>query len=167
MKIENIEYTIPTTEISLGEEKTEVKHYLPTKDKSDLLNAIKEWCFELNLTDQPKMDALLNVLIVLNYTDIEFESRDPLDLLELYDYLEINDYIAIIIEAIPEIEYEALIGYYRSTVDDFNKFKMSGTALFANIQEFGPALMEKIGEMSKEVDVDAIKLVADISSKFN
>ena len=44
---------------------------------------------------------------------------------------------------------------------------MSGTALFANIQEFGPALMEKIGEMSKEVDVDAIKLVADISSKFN
>lgn len=167
MNLNNIEFKIPTTEILLGKEKVLVKQYLPAKEKSDLLEAIKDWCFQEQIIDQPKIDALFNVLIVLNYTDIEFESRETYDLIDLYDYLEINDYISAVIGAIPEIEYNALIGYYESTVNDFNKFKISALATFANIIEFGPVLMEKIGEMSKEIDIDAIKLVADISAKLS
>ena len=167
MKIENIELKIPTTEILLGTEKVLVKQYLAVQDKSNLLEALKEWCFQEELIDQPKIDALFNALIVLNYTDIQFDSREVEDILDLYDYLEANNYIALVLDGIPEIEYNALIGYYESTVSDFNKFKTSALALYQSLVETGPALMEKIGEMSKDVDVDAIKLVADISAKLN
>ena len=167
MKIKNIEIKIPMKEILLGTEKVLVKQYLPTKEKSDILDAIKEFCFQEELIDQPKIDALFNAFVVLNYTDIEFDSREVSDLLNFYDYMEVNNYILPIIDAIPEIEYNALIGYYGSTIDDFNKFKVSALAAFASVVKFGPELMEKIGELSKEIDMDAIKLVAEISEKMN
>ena len=167
MKIENIDLKIPTVEILLGTEKVLVKQYLPTYDKSNLLGALKEWCFQEELIDQPKIDALFNILIVLNYTDIQFDSREVDDLLDFYDYIEVNNYMSIVLDAIPEIEYNALIGYYESTVNDFNKFKVSALSLFRSLVDVGPVLMEKIGEMSKEIDTDAIQLIADISKKFD
>ena len=167
MKIENIDLKIPTVEILLGTEKVLVKQYLRTYDKSNLLGALKEWCFQEELIDQPKIDALFNTLIVLNYTDIQFDSREVDDLLDFYDYIEVNNYMSIVLDAIPEIEYNALIGYYESTVNDFNKFKVSALSLFRSLVDVGPVLMEKIGEMSKEIDTDAIQLIADISKKFD
>lgn len=167
MKLTNIEFKIPTKEILLGSEKVLVKQYLPAKEKSDILDAIKEFCFQEEIIDQPKIDALFNAFVVLNYTNIEFDSREVSELLSFYDYMEVNNYILPIIDVIPEIEYNALIGYYGSTIDDFNKFKISALATFANVVKFGPVLMEKIGEISKEIDVDAIKLIADISAKMN
>ena len=167
MKIENIDLKIPTVEILLGTEKVLVKQYLRTYDKSNLLGALKEWCFQEELIDQPKIDALFNILIVLNYTDIQFDSREVDDLLDFYDYIEVNNYMSIVLDAIPEIEYNALIGYYESTVNDFNKFKVSALSLFRSLVDVGPVLMEKIGEMSKEIDTDAIQLIADISKKFD
>lgn len=167
MKIENIELVIPKKEIKLGDEKVQVKQYLPTKGKSDIMIAIKEFCFDTQILDQAKVDAVLNGLIILNYTDIEFEFEETRELVEFYDYLEINDYIVKIIEAIPEIEYNALIGYYKNTISDFNKIKVSPLATLMQAIEVVPELMEKISEISKEIDLEAIKVVADISSKMN
>ena len=167
MKLENVEVKIPEKEIVLGTEKVKVKQYLPAREKSDMLLAVHEFCFNTQLLDQPKTDAIFNSLIVLNYTDIEYESRDEDDLLLLYDYLEINDYVAKVIDAIPEIEYNALIGYYRSTINDFNKFKVSSIAAFAQVVELVPELMEKVSEISKEIDLEAIKTVTGIYSKMN
>lgn len=167
MKIENIKLDIKEKEIMLGKDKILVKQYLQVKDKSDIMNAIKDYCFIDNLIDQPKMDALFNTFIVLNYTNIKFEFKSVYDLLDFYDYMETNNYIHPIIGAIPEIEYNALIGYYENTVSDFNKFKTSTVAAIMTAVEYGPELMEKIGELSKEIDMDAIKLVAEISEKMN
>ncbi len=167
MIITNTDFEIKKEEVLLGEEKVLVKQYLPTRGKSDLIEAIQEFCFGEHIIDQPKMDALFNAFIVLNYSDIEFKWDEVEEVLEFYDYLESQNYITLIIDAIPEIEYNALIGYYEDTVNDFNRYKVSSTAMFMSLVEFGPALMEKIGEMSKEIDLDAIKLVADISSKMN
>lgn len=167
MKLENIKYEVPTVKVIIEGKAVLVKEYLPTKDKSNMLEAIKEYCFNESILDQPKIDAIFNVLIVLNYTDIEFEFKNEYELLDFYDYMEINNYIIPIINSIPEIEYNALLGYYKSTVSDFDKFKTSGVALFANLVEQGPALMEKIGEVSKEIDIEALTTLAKISGEIN
>lgn len=167
MKIENLVIEIPVVQVQLGKQEVLVKQYLATKEKSNILEAIKEYSFNETILDFPKMDALFNALIVLNYTSIEFEFDNQYDLLELYDYLEINGYIAKIIEAIPEIEYNALLGYYRSSVSDFDKFKVSGVALLNNLVEQGPALMEKISEVSKEIDIGALKTLVQISQEIS
>ena len=167
MKLENIKYEVPTVKVIIEGKAVLVKEYLPTKDKSNMLEAIKEYCFNESILDQPKIDAIFNALIVLNYTDIEFEFKNEYELLDFYDYMEINNYIIPIINSIPEIEYNALLGYYKSTVSDFDKFKTSGVALFANLVEQGPALMEKIGEVSKEIDIEALTTLAKISGEIN
>ena len=164
MKIENIEVRIPEKEILLGTEKTKVKQYLTARAKSDLLKAVQEFCFNEQILDQPKIDAVFNSLMVLNYTDIEYNFEDEHDLLLFYDYLEVNDYVVKVIESIPEIEYNALIGYYRNTINDFDKFKVSTLAVLAQVIEVVPELMEKISEISKEIDLEAIKTVVDIYS---
>lgn len=167
MIIKNIDFEIPMEEIIINKETVLIKQYLPVKEKGDILEAIKEFCFSDDIINQPRMDALFNVFIVLNYSNIQFEWDDVEELLNFYDYLEINNYITPIIDAIPEIEYNALIGYYESTINDFNKYKVSTLAAIFSFAEFAPALMEKIGEISKEIDLDAIKLVADISQKMD
>lgn len=168
MKIDLIkELKIPEKEIELGKEKVKVKQYLPAEDKSNILSAIEEICFRDGLIDQAKIDALLNVFIMLNYTNIEFESRDEEELLRFYDYMEINNYTASIINAIPKIEYDALIGYYENTINDFNRYKNSSMAAISSVLSNLPVLMEKISEISKEIDLDAIAMVSNIANTFN
>ena len=167
MEITNIDLNIKEEVVMLGDKKVLVKQYLETDKKSEIFKALGDLCFGEQILDQPKIDALFNTFIILNYTNIEFDSRDVYELLQFYDYMESNNYTSLIIQAIPEIEYNALIGYYKSTISDFNRFKVSTLATFANIVEHGPELMEKISELSKEIDIDAIKLVADISGKMS
>lgn len=163
MIIKDIKYTDPIKEITLNGETVKVKQYLSTVDKSNMLQAVKEYCFNEQLIDQPKKDAILNALIVLNYTDIKFEYENEYELLEFYDYMEVNNYMVPIINSIPEIEYTALIGYYTSTVNDFDKFKTSSVAFLGSLAELGPALMEEIGEISKEIDVEALRTLVAVS----
>lgn len=167
MKITNTDLNIEEEVVMLGDEKVLVKQYLETDKKSKIYKALGDLCFGEQILDQPKIDALFNTFIILNYTDIEFGSRDVYELLKFYDYMESNNYTSLIMQAIPEIEYNALIGYYKSTVSDFDRFKVSTLATFANIVEHGPELMEKISELSKEIDMDAIKTVANISAKMS
>lgn len=167
MKIENIDLEIEKKEIVLGKNKITVKQYLKTQAKSDIIDVIKEHCLQKNIIDQPRIDAVFNALLVLNYTNIEFEFKSVFDLIGFYDYMETNGYVELVIKAIPEIEYNALIGYYKNTISDFNKFKGSAVAAIMAAVEHGPELMEKIGELSKDIDKDAIKLVAEISEKMS
>ena len=167
MKITNTDLNIEEEVVMLGDEKVLVKQYLETDKKSKIYKALGDLCFGEQILDQPKIDALFNTFIILNYTDIEFGSRDVYELLKFYDYMESNNYTSLIMQAIPEIEYNALIGYYKSTVSDFDRFKVSTLATFANMVEHGPELMEKISELSKEIDMDAIKTVANISAKMS
>lgn len=167
MKITNTDLNIKEEVVMLGDKKVLVKQYLETDMKSKIFKALGDLCFGEQILDQPKIDALFNAFIILNYTNIEFGSRDAYELLKFYDYMESNNYISLILQAIPEIEYNALVGYYKSTVSDYDRFKVSTLATFANIVEHGPELMEKIGELSKEIDMDAIKTVANISAKMS
>lgn len=167
MKITNTDLNIKEEVVMLGNEKVLVKQYLETDKKSKIYKALGDLCFGEQILDQPKIDALFNAFIILNYTDIEFGSRDVYELLKFYDYMESNNYTSLVLQAIPEIEYNALIGYYKSTVSDYDRFKVSTLATFANMVEHGPELMEKISELSKEIDMDAIKTIANISAKMS
>jgi len=167
MKITNTDLNIKEKVVMLGDKKVLVKQYLETDKKSKIFKALGDLCFGEQILDQPKIDALFNAFIILNYTNIEFDSRDVYDLLKFYDYMESNNYTSLILQAIPEIEYNALIGYYKSTISDYNRFKVSTLATFASIVEHGPELIEKISKLSKEIDMDAIKTVANIFAKTN
>lgn len=162
MKIENLNIEFPTKEIIIDNEKIIIKQYLSTSDKIDIIQAIIDLCLNEEIINQPKLDALFNVFIALNYTDIEFESRDVDQLLKLYDYLESKGYMSVIINTIPKVEYDALVGYLNETIDDFNRLKTSITGALGSLVGSLPTLMEQISEISKEIDIDSLQTLKEI-----
>ena len=82
MKITNTDLNIKEKEVMLGDKKVLVKQYLETDKKSKIFKALGDLCFGEQILDQPKIDALFNAFIILNYTNIEFDSRDVYELLK-------------------------------------------------------------------------------------
>lgn len=167
MKIENLKIDFPTKEIVINSEKVIIKQYLSTADKIDIIRAIQDLCFNEEIINQPKLDALFNVFIALNYTDIEFDSREVDELLKLYDYFESKGYMGIIINTIPKVEYDALVGYLNETIDDFNRYKTSITGALGSLVASLPTLMEQISEISKEIDIESLQTLTEIYTNMN
>lgn len=151
MILDNIKLDIITNEITINGEKIKIKSYLPITQKIDLVDAIKMEVLNETIINQPKLDALLNVFIVINYTDIEFKNKDIDYLLEVYDYLEYNGYIEAILQKIPKFEYDALIDYVKTTIEDFNKYKVSGAGTMESLVMNLPALMESLNVLKEEL----------------
>jgi len=166
MKLDTLDFTIPTTVIKLGNEQVSVRSYLTTKEKIELIEAIKMECFNTDMIDQVKIDSLFNAFIILNYIDIEFEDRDLDSLIKLYDYFEVKGYMTLIINAIPKVEYNALNGYLQETINDFNKYKVSLLGTIESIMAIAPALMERVSEISKDINIDDLKTIGKIYSEF-
>ena len=166
MKIEKIKIEIPTKEILLGDSKVNVKQYLDTQGKIKLLESIQTECLNTEMLNPAKLDALFNAFTILNYTDIEVEDRDLDGLIRLYDYFEINGYMTMIINAIPKVEYDALIGYLQDTINDYNKFKLSFMGTLESLMALVPELMERVAEISKEIDVESLGIVKTIYNNF-
>lgn len=162
IKIDDLKLEIINKEISINNEVVKIKQYLPTNRKIMILEMIKQECLNTEIIDQAKLDALLNALIILHYTDIEIEDLEIEKLIQLYDYFEVNGYMTLIINAIPKVEYSALIGYLEETVNDYNKFKVSLLGTIEGIMSIAPALMERISEISKDIDIDSLSIVKDI-----
>lgn len=166
MKLTNMEIQIPQKEVMIGPDKITIKQYITTKEKIDIIDALKSTCLNIEIIDRVKLDALFNAYIILNYTDIEFESREIEDLFQLYDYFEVNHFMDIIITNIPKVEIDALIGYLQETINDFDKVKLSLLAAIESLIATAPALMEEIKNISKDIDIDSLKVLGKISSEY-
>lgn len=166
MKLDNINLDIETAEIMIGGEKIHIKSYLPTAGKMDLVDALKMEVLNEPIINQPKLDALLNIFIVINYTDIEIENRDIDNLLRVYDYLEYNGIIDAILQKIPKVELDALIGYVKDTVEDFNRYKVSDAGTMESLVANLPTLMESINVLKEELKDEDLEVARTLYNKL-
>lgn len=161
-------WTLNTEEVAieLDGRKIKVKQYLEAKEKSSILELIKEYSFNEQILDLPKLDGVFNALLILGYTDIELEFNHAYDLLEFYDIMESNSLVELIIQEIPKIEYNAMVNYYKDTVGDYNRFKESFTASLFKMVEIMPHITKELVKLSEEIDMDEIKTLLEITSKM-
>ena len=164
MKIKEIINTVPTKAVTIDGNIVNIKQYLLTNDKMELINTIQDQCLNVAMVDQAHIDALFNALVITYYTDIEIEA--DVDLIDVYDYFEINDYMTIVINAIPKNEYEALIEYVSETINDYNRYKASILGALEGIVSIAPALMERVNEISKDIDIESLKEIGNIYQNF-
>lgn len=166
MKLDNFNLDIETVEISVDGEKIHIKTYLPTANKIDLVDALKMEVLNEPIINQPKLDALLNIFIIINYTDIEIENREIDNLLEVYDYLEYNGIIDAVLQKIPKVELDALIGYVKDTIEDFNKYKVSGAGTMESLVANLPTLMESINVLKEELKDENLDIARALFDKL-
>lgn len=166
MEIKEMKIKETYTEIKIDDQEVKVRQYLPTIEKIKIIEAIIAFCEDDEFVNYAKIDALFNVFLALNYTEITLEGRDLNSLFKLYDYLESNNYMGLIIQAIPQVEYSALVDYLKEAINDFNKFRVSGMGTIQGLVKAMPVLMEQIKEISKEINVEDFNILKEISSKY-
>lgn len=95
--------------ISISNNHVEVKCYLPINDKlgliSDVINQARD---NNNFPNPVKLAMFFGLEVVFNYTNISFTDKQKEDLVKLYDNLNSNGIITLIMEAIPSEEINNL-----------------------------------------------------------
>ena len=112
--------------ITIGEQEIEVKQYLPVNDKLTLIgNVISSAADENNFSNPIKLEVFTALEIVFAYTNIAFTDKQKEDLVKLYDILESNGIFNMIIEAIPKVEYKAIIDGVEECAKAIYKYRNS------------------------------------------
>ena len=96
--------------IVFNDQEIEVKQYLPINEKLDLIAAvINQAADDNNFMNPVKAEVFMKLEIVFRYTNISFTDKQKEDLVKLYDLMDSNDLFDIIINEIPENEYNTIV----------------------------------------------------------
>lgn len=142
-----------------------IKQYLPAEDKNAILEIAMQQADQGTILNTFALDAIFHVYLIFKYTNIEFTNEEKSDLFALYDILESNDIISLVISAIPVEEYNSLHDSLIDMVTDYNKYRNSARALFEQISLFAPDSAEKIAQITQNFDMDKLQQIAELADK--
>ena len=159
-----------TTTVVINEIEINVKQYLPAAEKftlvENVLNALLEQ--EANNFKNPiKEEIFTNLEIVYAYSNLSFTDKQKEDIPKLYDLLESNGVIDIIIGMIPDREYNFIISAIEDTVDAYYKYKNSALGIMETIGTDYTNLNFDATEIQKKIgDPENLALLKDIVTKM-
>lgn len=132
----------------------EVLQYLPINDKYDLVMMALQNSIEGELYNPVKLDMYLHLYLVYMYSNLSFTDKQREDESKLYDTLKSNGLIDMILDKIPEDEYEDIYYYINIYMEDSLEYKKSVSGLadkiVGDITKSFEALQQKIGEFNPE-----------------
>lgn len=164
----NLETKMYTNKLVINGVEIEVKQYLPMSDKIDIIDIAIEKSIDADGFINPiKMQILLDLYIVFQYTNIEFNSEDKENIFELYDILESNGIINGVIGNIPEFEYEEIMTASERASQYLMTFNTSLAGIIKNAKANSTIDYNLIHSISEEVGKDGnLTLLKDIISKY-
>jgi hypothetical protein len=150
--------------IKIGEKEIEVKQYLPSADKNAILEIAMQKADAGTILNTYALDALFHLYIVFKYTNLTFTDNQKEDLFKLYDILESNEIIDMVVAAIPKEEYTVLRDNLIDMVKAYNKYRNSARALVEQFSAFAPNTAEKLNEQIKDFDVNKLEQVVNLAN---
>ncbi len=120
-------------EITFNNQKIEIKQYLPLERKHLILFNVLEESDNGGFYDIVKFDLALKINILLHYTNIFFKEDTELQVTEVYDYITYSGLFDQIIAAIPEKEYQTLLGMIMQYKTESLEVYKSATATIKNL----------------------------------
>jgi hypothetical protein len=150
--------------IKIGEKEVEVKQYLPAADKNSILECAMQRADESTVMNTFALDALFHLYIVFKYTNLSFTDAQKEDLFKLYDILESNEIIDMIISAIPEVEYNTLRDNLLIMEKAYAKYRNSARAVVEQFTMFAPNSAQQMNEVLKDFDMNKMQQVVDLAS---
>lgn len=115
-----------TITVKYGEQEIEVLQYLPVNEKLALIGrVIDKSTDENNFANPVKIEVIGSLEIIFAYTNLSFTEKQQEDPTKLYDLLDQNGVINLIISAIPADEYKFLIDGINETISSVYAYKHS------------------------------------------
>lgn len=125
--------------ININDKEVEVKQYLPAEDKYDLIMISLQQSKENGIYNDFKLDIFLHLNLVFMYTNLTFTDKQRENLPGLYDILETNGIINLVVKNIPEEElsniYAAVSEIKDSLVAYENSFAGVANNFITNLPE--------------------------------
>lgn len=125
--------------ININDKEVEVKQYLPAEDKYDLIMISLQQSKENGIYNDFKLDMFLHLNLVFMYTNLTFTDKQRENLPGLYDILETNGIINLVVKNIPEEElsniYAAVSEIKDSLVVYENSFAGVANNFITNLPE--------------------------------
>ena len=159
---------IPFTKLSLSRnndikiiewngQKIEVKQFLPTGEKLDLISRVINFSSDDNAFYNPcKIEIFELIEIILTYTNINVTDKQGEDVLKLYDLFISSGLAKEIKNSIPESELAYIQIGIQDTIKEIYRYRDSAMGI-----------MEQIIKDYKDTNMDASKFLEDISNNEN
>lgn len=154
--------------IEINEQIIEVKQYLPTDKKLDIITNVLELSHDSNNFSNPVKVGVYTALEVIDkYTNISFTDKQKEDVLKLYDLLNGNGVIAAVVNAIPETEYNELLAGIHDTIESVYKFQNSVLGILDTIsQDYSNLKLDAEGIQKALGDPENLGLLKDVITKL-
>lgn len=154
-------------EVNINGNIVKVKQYLPIAKKRDIA--------EITIQNSV-VDAIINPIVeeyqfcmntILMYSDLELDAEDRENLDKVYDTLEQNDVLDLIVGAIPEEEFKILCDYYKGYKAEVLRSISSASGTVRQIIEDLPKAAEKAAAIIKDFDVEQFDNVVNFAAAAN
>ncbi len=152
-----------------GEEvRYEVKHYLPIKDKLELVSNIINQSVDDNGFYNPMKVKLYTVLeVVYAYTNLSFTDKMKEDPFKLYDILVSTGIFADIVAVIRENDWKEIQENVWTIIDNIYKYRNSVMGILENISKDYSNLDLDASEIQQKLaDPENMQLLRDVLTKL-
>ena len=145
----------------------EVKQYLPTEDKIDLIDITLQKAKEDGIYNPIKANMFFHLYLVYLYTNISFTDKQREDEYKLYDILVTNGVIDEVIAAMPESEYTDLLNKVIERIDIDLKYNTTAASVISKLINDLPRNAEAAQNIVDNFDPEKYKAVLDFAKAAN
>lgn len=153
---------------TFGENKIEVKAYLPLEDKITLVQAILNETVDDNGYYNPiQLETFKVIEMTAAYTNISFTEKQRENPYKLYDQLVSSGFWATLSASIPNSEMSYVNGKIQHLIDNIYKHRNSAAGILENLNVDYEKLDALSGDIQKNLsDKDNLTLVRDVLTKM-
>ena len=119
--------------ININDKEVEIKQYLNTEDKYDLIMISLQQAKENGIYNDFKLEMFLHLNIVFMYTNLTFTDKQRENLPNLFDILETNNIIDMVISAIPESEIQTIYTEINEIKNSLIAYENSAAGIINNL----------------------------------
>lgn len=142
-------------ELLWNEQKIEIKQFLPTEEKLNLISRVVNYSTDENVFYNPcKIEIFEITEIILTYTNINVTEKQLEDVLKLYDLFVSSGLKEKIYENIPESELTYIDNSTWATIKEIYRYRDSAQGI-----------MNSIMEDYKKTNLDVNKLVDNLTAE--
>ena len=157
--------------IQINDIEVEVKQYLPINEKLELIGTVMNKAAAANgvnnFFNPVQVDVIGTIEIIKAYTNLSFTEKQQEDIGKLYDILETNGIINMIIAAMPKEEYLSVIKDIESMIEAYYKYSNSVLGILDKINTDYSDLNFDTAQIVKNIqDPESLSLLKDVVTKL-
>ena len=150
-----------------GNNKFNIKKYLPIEDKYDIVMITIQKSAEDGIYNPIKLDMFFHLNLVYMYTDLEFSDEDRANESKLYDEMKSTGFLAEFLKRIDEDEYKEMLSNIEDIVCELKQYNTSAASIFKNFINDLPANAEAAQKIVDNFDPDKYQAVVDFAKAAN